>query len=162
MIKGQVTDIAIVIIFALFSIASFFFFFIVFSGMNDAMIDGGYNTPQYDYNVLKYTEALSLVDSLIPVAMILSVLAVGISAMFLKTHPMFFIFSVIIAIFVFFAIGIYANVFSEIVDSIDSVGNIKANFPVMAGLVDNVHIYALIGLVAFLLFGYVRLRGDTT
>lgn len=159
--KGQVSDIGLMIAITIGSIMAFLLFFIIFQNINSAMVSSGHNTSVYDYNVEKYTQALTLFDKLIPFSLVISILAVGVSTLFIKTHPAFFIISVIMSIFVILVVAIFSNFFQEFISSISAYLNISTSFPWIYWLSNNMITLSLVGIFAFFILAYARMRGQT-
>lgn len=112
----------------------------------------GINTTISNETIATGIETYDIWDSSIVFAVIMSIVATGISAFFLKTHPMFFILSLIIWVISFVIGAIFSNTFGEIASNavffpitavLTNTVTLNLNQPILVAIIGAIIILAL-------------------
>ena len=158
--KGQARNyIAIIIFLVMFGFLSILAF-TIHNEFISAYNSTGYYTGPVKTAGDKFSEAFKLYDYMIVLIMAVLLLVVGITSFRLRTHPIFFIITVIEAIFIGFVSYFFNYVFVQLVSD-SSFTAVLVYFPRTMLICTNLHWIALVAIVigSITLYGK-RQQGD--
>lgn len=158
--KGSITDLPVIIVGMFIISMSLFFSYYIFTAWNAAAAPLAVDNTALNITLTQADVAYSVWDASILFIAIAMVISSGISAYFLRTHPIFFIPTLIVWIISFVIAAIFSNIFAEFIGTspllaisttLTNTVTVSTNYPILAA------IFGIIIIIAL----YAKRRGDS-
>jgi len=105
------------------------------------------------------TTVLDRMDTIFAFMIVGSILALIVSAFYIRTHPVFFVVSVISLIIILMLAGIFSNIFTEI-STAEGMTNATANYSIIPNIMDNLPLWMLMIGAMIIIALYAKIKNE--